>query len=169
MSLHRHDCRVSLVIFRRSEAPSAVRGFGDFPAVDLPDGRGSPRHGAVVRGQTQKFLTPAAKTFASGTSLPWTTETGFGRVCTPGKFVCGEQAAVRRQTGRDNCAIRRSCLTHRKMCREPASGATGENRRHNNGMWWSLAHHSRTGENRENRTTSATKKVKIFHFFKGVL
>ncbi|ANW32476.1 hypothetical protein BB405_26470 (plasmid) [Escherichia coli] len=46
-----------------------------------------------------------------------------------------------------------------------ASGATEEKRRHNNGMWWSLAHHSRTGENRENRTTFTTKKVKFLHFF----
>ncbi|HFS6004251.1 TPA: hypothetical protein ACH0WF_004535, partial [Escherichia coli] len=94
MSPHRHDCRVSQVISRRSEAPSAVRVFGDFPAVDLSDGGRSPRHGAVVRGQTQKFLTPAAKSFVAGTSLPWTTETGCGRVCTPGKSICGEQAAV---------------------------------------------------------------------------
>ncbi|EFD4944915.1 hypothetical protein F2N20_11230 [Escherichia coli] len=55
MSPHRHDCRVSQVISRRSEAPSAVRVFGDFPAVDLSDGGRSPRHGAVVRGRTQKF------------------------------------------------------------------------------------------------------------------
>ncbi|EHP6986376.1 hypothetical protein KP061_004889 [Escherichia coli] len=46
-----------------------------------------------------------------------------------------------------------------------ASGATGENRRHNNGMLWSLAHHSRTGENRENRTTFATKKSEISSLF----
>ncbi|EGE8659339.1 hypothetical protein XB26_22970, partial [Salmonella enterica subsp. enterica] len=46
-----------------------------------------------------------------------------------------------------------------------ASGATGENRRHSNGMWWSLVHHSRTGENRENSTTSTIKKVKFLHFF----
>ncbi|EOP5226705.1 hypothetical protein PJH44_RS25515, partial [Escherichia coli] len=46
-----------------------------------------------------------------------------------------------------------------------AYGATEEKRRHNNGMWWSLAHHSHTGENRENSTTSATKKVKFLHFF----
>ncbi|ECJ6865216.1 hypothetical protein A3L31_17335 [Salmonella enterica] len=58
-------------------------------------------------------MTPAAKSFVAGTSLPWTTETGCGRVCTPGKSVCGEQAAVRRQTGRDSCAIRRSGLTLR--------------------------------------------------------
>ncbi|EIH42885.1 hypothetical protein EC970259_B0168 [Escherichia coli 99.0741] len=46
-----------------------------------------------------------------------------------------------------------------------ASGATEEKRWHNNGMWWSLTHHSRTGENRENRTTSTIKKVKFLHFF----
>ncbi|TEZ22712.1 hypothetical protein BON72_23380 [Escherichia coli] len=63
-------------------------------------------------------MTPAAKSFVAGTSPPWTTETGCGHVCTPGKSVCGEQAAVRRQTGRDSCAIRRSGLTHRKVCRE---------------------------------------------------
>nr|AIF78017.1 hypothetical protein [Escherichia coli]AIG72518.1 hypothetical protein [Escherichia coli] len=46
-----------------------------------------------------------------------------------------------------------------------ASGATEEKRRHNNGMWWSLAHHSRTGENRENRTTFTTKKSEISSLF----
>ncbi|HFP3372632.1 TPA: hypothetical protein ACHGAM_004977, partial [Escherichia coli] len=81
----------------------------------------SSRHGAVVRGQTQKFLTPAAKSFVAGTSLPWTTETGCGRVCTPGKSVCGEQAAVRRQTGRDSRAIRRGFLTSRR----PFAGMPG--------------------------------------------
>ncbi|EJA3159054.1 hypothetical protein MWH83_004092 [Salmonella enterica] len=45
------------------------------------------------------------------------------------------------------------------------SGATEEKRRHNNGMWWSLAHHSRTGENRENRTTFTTKKSEISSLF----
>ncbi len=33
-------------------------------------GQRLPRHGAVVRGQTQKFLTLAAKSFVAGTSLP---------------------------------------------------------------------------------------------------
>ncbi|EHX39407.1 hypothetical protein ECDEC12E_5452 [Escherichia coli DEC12E] len=32
-------------------------------------------------------------------------------------------------------------------------------------MWWSLAHHSRTGENRENRTTFTTKKSEISSLF----
>nr|QUN02325.1 hypothetical protein [Escherichia coli] len=51
--------------------------------MDLSDGGRSPRYGAVVRGQTQKFLTPAAKSFVAGTSLPWAAETGCGRVCPP--------------------------------------------------------------------------------------
>ncbi|EAP4732321.1 hypothetical protein EGD47_23320 [Salmonella enterica] len=63
-------------------------------------------------------MTPAAKSFVAGTSLPWMTETGCGRVCSPRKSVCGERAAVRRQAGRENCAIRRSGLTHRQVCRE---------------------------------------------------
>lgn len=46
-----------------------------------------------------------------------------------------------------------------------AYGATEEKRRHNNGMWWSLAHHSRTGENRENRTTFTIKKSEISSLF----
>ncbi len=46
-----------------------------------------------------------------------------------------------------------------------AYGATEEKRRHNNGMWWSLAHHSRTGENRENRTTFTSKKSEISSLF----
>ncbi|OSK87968.1 hypothetical protein ECXG_04165 [Escherichia coli TA447] len=32
-------------------------------------------------------------------------------------------------------------------------------------MWWSLTHHSRTGENRENSTTSATRKREISSLF----
>ncbi|WP_251301473.1 hypothetical protein [Escherichia coli] len=47
------------------------------------------------------------------------------------------------------------------FCRDARSaghGATEEKRRHNNGMSWSLVHHSRTGENRENNTTYTIKK-----------
>ncbi|HAH5569302.1 TPA: hypothetical protein HH801_004636 [Escherichia coli] len=47
--------------------------------MDLSDGGRSPRHGAVVRGQTQKFLTPAAKSFVAGTSLPCVNATMFDR------------------------------------------------------------------------------------------
>ncbi len=165
MSPHRHDCRVSQVISRRSEAPSAVRVFGDFPAVDLSDGGRSPRHGAVVRGQTQKFLTPAAKSFVAGTSLPWITETGCGRVCSPespsaeNRPQCGgRQAEIAAPSG--------AVALHTVRCAgSAASGATGENRRHNNGMRWSLVHHSRTGENRENSTTSTIKKSEISSLF----
>ncbi|WP_322396643.1 hypothetical protein, partial [Escherichia coli] len=92
------------VISRRSEAPSAVRVFGDFPAVDLSDGGRSPRHGAVVRGQTQKFLTPAAKSFVAGTSLPWTAETCCGRF-SPRKVRL-------RRTGRSAAAGRQRQLRH---------------------------------------------------------
>ncbi|EOR2503172.1 hypothetical protein DDY09_RS20950 [Escherichia coli] len=55
-------------------------------------GQRLPRHGAVVRGQTQKFLTPAAKSFVAGTSLPWTAETCCGRF-SPRKVHSGKQAA----------------------------------------------------------------------------
>ncbi len=87
-----------------------------------------PRHGAVVRGQTQKFLTPAAKSFVAGTSLPWTTETCCGRF-SPRKVHSGETGR-RGGGGRVDCAIRRSFLTHRKVCRErrfrrDRGGATG--------------------------------------------
>ncbi|HGB9545347.1 TPA: hypothetical protein ACIYV3_005785, partial [Escherichia coli] len=122
--------------------------------MDLSDGGRSPRHGAVVRGQTQKFLTPAAKSFVAGTSLPWTTETGCGRVCPPespsaenGPQCGGRQAETAAPSG--------AVALHTVRCAGSAGhGATEEKRRHNNGMSWSLAHHSRTGENRENRTTS---------------
>ncbi|WP_322449267.1 hypothetical protein [Escherichia coli] len=91
-------------------------------------GQRLPRHGAVVRGQTQKFLTPAAKSFVAGTSLPWTAETCCGRF-SPRKVHSGETG--RRGGGRRvDCAIRRSCLTHRQVCRErrfrrDRGGATG--------------------------------------------
>ncbi len=79
-------------------------------------GQRLPRHGAVVRGQTQKFLTPAAKSFVAGTSLPWTAETCCGRF-SPRKVHSGETGR-RGGGGRVDCAIRRSCLTHRQVCRE---------------------------------------------------
>ncbi len=91
-------------------------------------GQRLPRHGAVVRGQTQKFLTPAAKSFVAGTSLPWTTETCCGRF-SPRKVHSGETGR-RGGGGRVDCAIRRSGLTHRQVCRErrfrrDRGGATG--------------------------------------------
>ncbi len=91
-------------------------------------GQRLPRHGAAVRGQTQKFLTPAAKSFVAGTSLPWTAETCCGRF-SPRKVHSGETGR-RGGGGRVDCAIRRSCLTHRQVCRErrfrrDRGGATG--------------------------------------------
>ncbi|CSW25199.1 Uncharacterised protein [Shigella sonnei] len=55
-------------------------------------GQRQPRHGAVVRGQTQKFLTLAAKSFVAGTSPPWTADTCCGRF-SPRKVHSGKQAA----------------------------------------------------------------------------
>ncbi len=91
-------------------------------------GQRQPRHGAVVRGQTQKFLTLAAKSFVAGTSPP-------GRLTRV--VAASAPESPQRETGRrggggraDNCAIRRSFLTHRQVCRERRSrrdrgGATG--------------------------------------------
>ena len=60
---------------------------------------------------------------------------------------------------RETAALSGAVALHTVRCAGSAAyGATEEKRRHNNGMWWSLAHHSRTGENRENRTTFTTKK-----------
>ncbi|CSG40125.1 Uncharacterised protein [Shigella sonnei] len=92
-------------------------------------GQRQPRHGAVVRGQTQKFLTLAAKSFVAGTSLPWTAETCCGRF-SPRKVHSGETGRRGGGGRADNCAIRRSFLTHRQVCRERRSrrdrgGATG--------------------------------------------
>ncbi|MBW6101578.1 hypothetical protein HTY54_27455 [Escherichia coli] len=103
---------------------------------------------------------------------PRTTETGCGRVCTPRKVRLREnRAAVRRQTGQRQLRHQAQWpYTPSGVQGSAASGATEEKRRHNNGMWWSLAHHSRTGENRENRTTFTTKKkVKFLHFFHSYL
>ncbi len=78
-----------------------------------------------------------------------------------------------RRTGRSAAADRQETAApsgavalHTVRCAgSAASGATEEKRRHNNGMWWSLAHHSRTGENRENRTTFTNKKSEISSLF----
>ncbi|WP_252719252.1 hypothetical protein [Shigella sonnei] len=72
--------RADRLLPRRGESPFCrplLRGFS--PQWTFPMGQRQPRHGAVVRGQTQKFLTLAAKSFVAGTSLPWTAETCCGR------------------------------------------------------------------------------------------
>ncbi|CSK67299.1 Uncharacterised protein [Shigella sonnei] len=116
--------------FRGAKAPFCrplLRGFS--PQWTFPMGQRLPRHGAVVRGQTQKFLTLAAKSFVAGTSLPGQMERE-GVTSAPRKVHSGETG--RRGGGRreDCCAIRRSFLTHRQVCRERRSrrdrgGATG--------------------------------------------
>ncbi len=104
-----------------------LRGFS--PQWTFPMGQRQPRHGAVVRGQTQKFLTLAAKSFVAGTSPPWTAETCCGRF-SPRKVHSGETGRRGGGGRADNCAIRRSGLTHRQVCRErrfrrDRGGATG--------------------------------------------
>ncbi|HAD0645897.1 TPA_asm: hypothetical protein G0N95_21475, partial [Salmonella enterica subsp. enterica serovar Typhimurium] len=65
----------------------------------------------------------------AGTSLPWTAETCCGRF-SPRKVHSGETGRRGGGGRADNCAIRRSFLTHRQVCRERRSrrdrgGATG--------------------------------------------
>lgn len=67
--------------------------------MDLSDGGRSPRHGAVVRGQTQKFLTPAAKSFVAGTSPPGRL-TRVVAASAPGKSTAGNRPQRWRQEGR---------------------------------------------------------------------
>ncbi|MDE3891446.1 hypothetical protein JA516_24620 [Escherichia coli] len=112
-------------------------------------------------------MTPAwLKTFVAGTSHPGQTETGCGHVCTPGKSVCGEQAAVRRQTGRDSCAIRRSGLTHRQVCRERRITARLKK---NDGTTMACGGHWHTTPAQVKTEKTArhlqAKKVKFLHFF----
>ncbi len=122
--------RADRLLPRRGESPFCrplLRGFS--PQWTFPMGQRQPRHGAVVRGQTQKFLTLAAKSFVAGTSLPWTAETCCGRF-SPRKVHSGETGRRGGGGRADNCAIRRSFLTHRQVCRERRSrrdrgGATG--------------------------------------------
>ncbi|CSL43659.1 Uncharacterised protein [Shigella sonnei] len=122
--------RADRLLPRRGESPFCrplLRGFS--PQWTFPMGQRLPRHGAVVRGQTQKFLTLAAKSFVAGTSLPWTAETCCGRF-SPRKVHSGETGRRGGGGRADNCAIRRSFLTHRQVCRERRSrrdrgGATG--------------------------------------------
>ncbi|EDV9210047.1 hypothetical protein YY63_19085 [Salmonella enterica subsp. enterica] len=62
-------------------------------------GRKSPRHGAAVRGRTQKFLTPAAKSFVAGISPPGRLKRDVV-ISAPGKSGGGEPGAGRRSDGR---------------------------------------------------------------------
>ncbi|EPB4549636.1 hypothetical protein ACRJTI_003953, partial [Escherichia coli] len=62
-------------------------------------GQRQPRHGAVVRGQTQKFLTLAAKSFVAGTSPPGRL-TRVVAASAPGKSTAGNRPQGWRRKGR---------------------------------------------------------------------
>ncbi|RBB49432.1 hypothetical protein DQW51_17310 [Escherichia coli O111:H-] len=150
---------------RRSEAPSAVRVFGDFPAVDLSDGGPFTASRDSCPGADAKFLAGfMAKNFVAGASHPGQMEREEV-TSAPRKVHSGKQAAGVAAGGK-TAAPSGAVSSHTVRCAGSAGhGATEEKRRHNNGMSWSLAHHSRTGENRENRTTSITKKSEISSLF----
>ncbi|WP_434737098.1 hypothetical protein [Escherichia coli] len=101
-------------------------------------GQRLPRHGAVVRGQTQKFLTPAAKSFVAGTSLPWTAETCCGRF-SPRKVHSGKQAAGVAAEGLT--APSGAVALHTVRCAGSAvSGATGAARPERSLQAWFFRH-----------------------------
>ena len=62
-------------------------------------GQRQPRHGAVVQGQTQKFLTLAAKSFVAGTSPPGRL-TRVVAASAPGKSTAGNRPQGWRRKGR---------------------------------------------------------------------
>ena len=91
-------------------------------------GRPSPRHGAAVRGRTQNFLP------GLWLKILWTVYLPLD--CCPVMWLLQPPESPQRETGRRggggrvDCAIRRSCLTHRQVCRErrfrrDRGGATG--------------------------------------------
>ncbi|EEE4528731.1 MULTISPECIES: hypothetical protein [Escherichia] len=122
-----------------AKAPSAVHFFGVSPrSGPFRWGQRLPRHGAVVRGQTQKFLTPAAKSFVAGTSLPWTTETCCGRF-SPRKVHSGKQAAGVAAEGLT--APSGAVALHTVRCAGSAvSGATGAARPERSLQAWFFRH-----------------------------
>ncbi|WP_410406996.1 hypothetical protein [Escherichia coli] len=101
-------------------------------------GQRLPRHGAVVRGQTQKFLTPAAKSFVAGTSLPWTAAPCCGRF-SPRKVHSGKQAAGVAAEGLT--APSGAVALHTVRCAGSAvSGATGAARPERSLQAWFFRH-----------------------------
>ncbi|EJF5840389.1 hypothetical protein M8W89_005259, partial [Salmonella enterica] len=106
--------------------PSTSLGFIS-PLWTFPMGRKSPRHGAVVRGRTQKFLTPAAKSFVAGTSHPGRLKRDVV-ISAPGKSGGGEQAAEVAAEGKNqrHQALRLTPrLFHRRGAMSAGYGATG--------------------------------------------
>ena len=115
---------------QRSESSSCRplhRGFS--PQWTFPMGARLPPHGAAVRGRTQNFLP------GSWLKILWPVHLTLDRWNGRGLRLPPE--SPQRETGRrsggrreDCCAIRRSFLTHRQVCRERRSrrdrgGATG--------------------------------------------
>ena len=101
-------------------------------------GQRLPRPGAVVRGQTQKFLTLAAKSFVAGTSPPWTADTCCGR-SSPRKVHSGKQAAGVAAEGLT--APSGAVALHTVRCAGSAvSGATGAARPERSLQAWFFRH-----------------------------
>ncbi len=115
---------------QRSESSSCRplhRGFS--PQWTFPMGARLPPHGAAVRGRTQNFLPGSWLKILWLVHLTLDRWNGRGYVCPPESPQRGNrpQGGGRRE---DCCAIRRSFLTHRQVCRERRSrrdrgGATG--------------------------------------------
>ncbi len=113
---------------RKLLLPSTSQGF--LPAVDLSDGGPFTASRDSCPGADAKFFAGfMAKNFVAGASHPGQMERE-GVTSAPRKVHSGETG--RRGGGRreDCCAIRRSFLTHRQVCRERRSrrdrgGATG--------------------------------------------
>ena len=116
---------------QRSESSSCRplhRGFS--PQWTFPMGARLPPHGTAVRGRTQNFLPGSWLKILWPVHLTLDRWNGRGLRLPPGKVHSGETG--RRGGGRreDCCAIRRSFLTHRQVCRErrlrrDRGGATG--------------------------------------------
>ncbi|CDH68161.1 hypothetical protein ECOPMV1_pHUSEC411like00020 (plasmid) [Escherichia coli PMV-1] len=113
--------------FRGAKAPPAVHFTGFSPQWTFPMGARLPPHGAASGGGP-KFCRVHAKNFVAGASHPGQ-RNGRGLRLPPESPQRGNrpQGGGRRE---DCCAIRRSFLTHRQVCRERRSrrdrgGATG--------------------------------------------
>ncbi|EJY9248162.1 hypothetical protein OHR01_002859 [Salmonella enterica] len=97
--------------------------------MDLSDGAPVTTSRGGCRGRTQKFLTPAAKSFVAGTSPP-------GRLkrdvvtSAPGKSGCGEQAAEVAAGGQTAAPSGAVTLYPARGAGSAVSGATGADEQH---------------------------------------
>ncbi len=128
------------VISRRSELQLCRQVFGDFPAV-VSDGGRSPRHGAVVRGQTCKIFDACGKT--AGTSLP-------GRLKRDVVVPVPRKVRLRR-TNRSAAADRQRQLRHQAQWPSPSgvqgNAASGAAEKKTTAQQWHVVvtgRHSRT-------------------------